>query len=73
MRSLLADRHTPDRVLARAETGRPHDPDLWHTLSAGIGAAGLLVPEKLGGAGASHREAAVVLEELGRAVAPSRT
>ncbi|MER5808362.1 acyl-CoA dehydrogenase family protein [Streptomyces sp. NPDC002033] len=70
VRSLLTDRCAPERVLALAETGRPHDPDLWRTLSAGIGAAGLLVPEKLGGAGASHREAAVVLEELGRAVAP---
>ncbi|MCF3181594.1 acyl-CoA dehydrogenase family protein [Streptomyces sp. NPDC127069] len=70
VRSLLTDRCDPAGVLARAETGRPHDPELWHTLAAEIGAAGLLVPEKLGGAGAGHREAAVVLEELGRAVAP---
>ncbi|MFF5704998.1 acyl-CoA dehydrogenase family protein [Streptomyces sp. NPDC012794] len=70
VRSLLADRCAPASVLARAESGRPHDPALWRTLATGIGAAGLLVPEKLGGAGASHREAAVVLEELGRAVAP---
>ena len=33
-------------------------------------AAGLLVPEELGGAGASFREAAVVAEEIGRSVAP---
>ncbi|KOY54161.1 MULTISPECIES: acyl-CoA dehydrogenase family protein [unclassified Streptomyces] len=70
VRALLADRCTPAQVLARAETGRPHDPELWHTLAAEIGTAGLLVPEKLGGQGAGHREAAVVLEELGRAVAP---
>ncbi|MER6313696.1 acyl-CoA dehydrogenase family protein [Streptomyces sp. NPDC001581] len=70
VRSLLADRCDAKGVLARAETGRPHDPALWNTLAVGIGAAGLLVPEKLGGQGASHREAAVVLEELGRAVAP---
>ncbi|MCX5192749.1 acyl-CoA/acyl-ACP dehydrogenase [Streptomyces sp. NBC_00249] len=70
VRSLLADRCDAAAVLARAETGRPHDPELWRTLATGIGAAGLLVPEKLGGAGAGHREAAVVLEELGRAVAP---
>ncbi|MFD9407556.1 acyl-CoA dehydrogenase family protein [Streptomyces sp. NPDC059989] len=70
VRSLLADRCDSAAVLARAETGRPHDPALWDTLATGIGAAGLLVPEKLGGQGASHREAAVVLEELGRAVAP---
>ncbi|MFF3016699.1 acyl-CoA dehydrogenase family protein [Streptomyces sp. NPDC057939] len=70
VRDLLADRCDAATVLARAETGRPHDPQLWRTLATGIGAAGLLVPEKLGGQGASHREAAVVLEELGRRVAP---
>ncbi|MEU8777569.1 acyl-CoA dehydrogenase family protein [Streptomyces sp. NPDC048606] len=70
VRSLLADRCAPADVLARAETGDPYDAALSRTLGADIGAAGLLVPEKLGGAGAGHREAAVVLEELGRAVAP---
>ncbi|WP_423834694.1 acyl-CoA dehydrogenase family protein [Streptomyces manipurensis] len=70
VRDLLTDRCDAAAVLARAETGRPHDPALWRTLAADIGAAGLLVPEKLGGQGAGHREAAVVLEELGRAVAP---
>ncbi|MHC6625030.1 acyl-CoA dehydrogenase family protein [Streptomyces globosus] len=71
VRSLLAARCTPADVLARAEGGRPHDPALWHTLAAGIGTAGLLVPEELGGQGAGPREAAVVLEELGRAAAPA--
>ncbi|MEU4733375.1 acyl-CoA dehydrogenase family protein, partial [Streptomyces sp. NPDC023588] len=70
VRALLADRCGPKSVLDRIETDQPHDPALWHTLAVEIGAAGLLVPEKLGGQGASHREAAVVLEELGRAVAP---
>lgn len=37
-----------------------------------LGLAGLLVPEALGGAGASVAEAAVVAEEIGRAVAPVR-
>lgn len=36
-----------------------------------LGLPGLLVPEELGGAGATAREAAAVLEELGRAAAPS--
>jgi alkylation response protein AidB-like acyl-CoA dehydrogenase len=57
-------------VLARTETGQTYDDKLWHTLAAEVGCAGLLVPEELGGAGASFREAAVVAEELGRAVAP---
>ncbi|MCY0930383.1 acyl-CoA/acyl-ACP dehydrogenase [Streptomyces sp. H27-H1] len=70
VRSLLTARCDPAGVLGRIEGGHPHDPELWRVLAAGIGAAGLLVPEKLGGQGAGHREAAVVLEELGRAVAP---
>lgn len=71
VRSLLAARCDPASILARIEGGRPHDPDVWRILAADIGTAGLLVPEKLGGQGASHREAAVVLEELGRAAAPA--
>lgn len=43
---------------------------LWTALGIDLGLAGLIIPEKLGGAGASAREAAVVMEELGRAVAP---
>ncbi|MFD9301475.1 acyl-CoA dehydrogenase family protein [Streptomyces sp. NPDC060048] len=70
VRSLLASRCDAAGILARIEGGRPHDPALWRVLAADIGTAGLLVPEKLGGQGASHREAAVVLEELGRAAAP---
>ncbi|OEJ93312.1 acyl-CoA dehydrogenase family protein [Streptomyces thermolilacinus] len=70
VRALLADRADPAALPARLEGTGPHDAELWHALAGGIGAAGLLVPEKLGGQGATHREAAVVLEELGRAVAP---
>lgn len=69
VRDLLADRCPPAAVLKRAES-RPYDPDLWKTLAGEIGVAGLLVPEQHGGAGASAREAAVVLEELGRGIAP---
>ncbi|MGW2844998.1 acyl-CoA dehydrogenase family protein [Streptomyces sp. NPDC001274] len=71
VRSLLADRGDVPALLARAEAGAPYDQELWRALSGGIGAAGLLVPERFGGQGASHREAAVVLEELGRAVTPA--
>jgi alkylation response protein AidB-like acyl-CoA dehydrogenase len=67
---LLADRAAWASVLARTESAEPYDAELWKTLGSGIGVAGLLVPEELGGAGASLREAAVVAEELGRAVAP---
>ncbi|MET9375228.1 acyl-CoA dehydrogenase family protein [Streptomyces sp. NPDC002992] len=71
VRSLLADRADAQTLLGRIETGDPYVPGLWKSLAGDMGAAGLLVPEKLGGQGASHREAAVVLEELGRAVTPA--
>ncbi|GIH92249.1 acyl-CoA dehydrogenase family protein [Planobispora siamensis] len=70
VRDLLADRCGFDAVLKRVESDTPYDMELWKTLGREIGVAGLLVPEEYGGAGASAREAAVVLEELGRAVAP---
>ncbi|MZE54080.1 acyl-CoA dehydrogenase, partial [Streptomyces sp. SID5770] len=70
VRALLADRAGHTVLLDRIETDTPYVPGLWKSLAADIGAAGLLVPEELGGQGASHREAAVVLEELGRAVTP---
>ncbi|WP_330241985.1 acyl-CoA dehydrogenase family protein [Streptomyces sp. NBC_00525] len=71
VRSLLAGRADAPSVIARAESDTPYDRELWQALATGIGAAGLLVPERLDGQGATHREAAVVLEELGRSVAPA--
>jgi alkylation response protein AidB-like acyl-CoA dehydrogenase len=68
VRDLLADKCPPATVLAGLDA--PPDPDLWKTLARDIGVAGLLIPESYGGAGASAREAAVVLEEIGRSVAP---
>ncbi|MET9534865.1 acyl-CoA dehydrogenase family protein [Streptomyces sp. NPDC006649] len=70
VRSLLADRCGAPELLAAVESGAPGELRLWTGLAAEMGLAGLLVPEKLGGQGATHREAAVVLEELGRSVAP---
>ncbi|MFD4523979.1 acyl-CoA dehydrogenase family protein [Streptomyces sp. NPDC058470] len=70
VRDLLADRCDAASVIARTESDALHDRDLWKALSDGMGLTGLLVPESQGGQGATHREVAVVLEELGRAVAP---
>ncbi|MFE9995356.1 acyl-CoA dehydrogenase family protein [Streptomyces avermitilis] len=70
VRDLLRDHCGAADVIARTESDAPHDRALWKALADGMGLAGLLVPEAQGGQGASHREAAVVLEELGRAVAP---
>src|SRR5260221_3610893 len=70
VRSVLEDRADFNAVLARTETADTYDTALWRTLAAEVGCAGLLIPESLGGAGASFREAAVVSEEVGRSVAP---
>lgn len=70
VRSLLNDRSPVATVLERVEGAEPADANLWKTLAAELGTAGLAIPEERGGAGASFREAGVVLEELGRAVTP---
>ncbi|WP_458248093.1 acyl-CoA dehydrogenase family protein [Streptomyces sp. MAI_2237] len=70
VRDLLADHCDAPGVIARTESDAPHDLSAWKALADGMGLAGLLVPEAQGGQGAGHREVAVVLEELGRAVAP---
>ncbi|MCP9946649.1 acyl-CoA/acyl-ACP dehydrogenase [Streptomyces somaliensis] len=69
VRSLLRDRCEPAAV-AGLYDGRHGPKGLAEALGTDLGLAALLVPEDLGGAGASAREAAVVLEEIGRAVAP---
>jgi alkylation response protein AidB-like acyl-CoA dehydrogenase len=70
VRAVLEDKAAWRDVLARTETPQTYDDKLWRTLAAEVGVAGLLIPESLGGAGASYREAAVVAEEVGRAIAP---
>ncbi|MBT3154020.1 acyl-CoA/acyl-ACP dehydrogenase [Streptomyces sp. CHD11] len=70
LRDLLTDHCDAAGVIARTESDAPHDLALWKALAGGMGLAGLLIPEELDGQGATHREAAVVLEELGRTVAP---
>ncbi len=69
VRDLFADRSPWPAVLARVDAGEPDDVPLWHALAADLGGAGLLIDDSHGGAGASYREAAVVAEETGRAVA----
>jgi alkylation response protein AidB-like acyl-CoA dehydrogenase len=70
VRDLLTDRCPSAALPDRVESAKGYDLDLWHVLAADLGAAGLAVPEDRGGQGASVREVAVVLEELGRSVAP---
>ncbi len=68
--ALLADRGGLDKALARTESAETYDDALWHAVAAELGCAGLLIPERDGGAGASYREAASAAEALGAAVAP---
>ena len=70
VRALLQDRAAPAAVIARTETAETYDTGLWKALAADLGCAGLLIPESLGGAGATYREAAVVAEEIGRSAGP---
>lgn len=56
------------RAMEDDETGYPAD--LWKQFGE-LGLLGLLIPEAHGGAGQTLLEAAVVYEELGRALAPS--
>ena len=67
---LLAAEAAPADVLARTERTETYDAKLWRTVAAEIGIAGLLIPEPLGGAGASYRELAAAAEQFGAAVAP---
>jgi len=70
VRGFLADRCEPGAVAAIYDGDRSLVDALWKGLASDLGLAGLLIPEEYGGAGASATETAVVLEELGRYVAP---
>ncbi|TMQ91468.1 acyl-CoA dehydrogenase [Actinomadura soli] len=70
VRDVLGDKAPWTSVLAGTEKDDPYDAALWRAIAAGLGCAGLPVPEDLGGAGATWRETAVVMEELGRFAAP---
>jgi len=69
LQSLLTDRGGVDKALARTESGQTYDDGLWHAVAAELGCAGLLIPERVGGAGASYTEAATAAEALAGFVA----
>jgi alkylation response protein AidB-like acyl-CoA dehydrogenase len=68
--ALLADRGGLDKVLARTESTETYDDGLWQAVAGDLGLAGLLIPERDGGAGASFREVCSAAEALGGSVAP---
>jgi alkylation response protein AidB-like acyl-CoA dehydrogenase len=68
----LLDKQADSGAVRTAMAGEPgYDQALWTTLVEQIGAAALPVPEAYDGVGASLMETAVVLEEVGRSLAPS--
>jgi 3-oxocholest-4-en-26-oyl-CoA dehydrogenase beta subunit len=68
-RRILGDRTTPER-LKQLEAGEdPFDRSTWAELG-GAGLLGIGVPEDLGGGGLGLLEVCLVLEEVGRHVAP---
>ncbi|WAJ46999.1 acyl-CoA/acyl-ACP dehydrogenase [Mycobacterium sp. Aquia_216] len=70
VRNLFAEECAPEAVIKSYDPAPQDFSDVWRRLAGELGVAGLLVPESLGGAGAGAREAAVVMEEIGHAVAP---
>ena len=71
VRGLLERRADPAAVRTAMASETGWDEELWRTLAEQVGAAALTIPEEYAGAGASLLEAALVLEELGRTLAPS--
>lgn len=68
----LIDKHaSPAAVREAMDSERGYDESLWTLLCEQVGAAALVVPEELGGAGGELADAAVVIEELGRRLVPT--
>jgi alkylation response protein AidB-like acyl-CoA dehydrogenase len=71
MRALVAKHAGPAAVREAMESARGYDESLWKLLCDQVGAAALVVPESLGGAGGELADAATVLAELGRGLVPT--
>lgn len=69
--NLVAKHAGPAAVRAAMESNLGYDEALWQLLCEQVGAAALVIPEELGGAGGELADAATVLQELGRALVPS--
>src|ERR1700712_3731126 len=69
-RALLDDLASTDRIRQMAETPERNDSDLWDAMVE-QGWLGIAVPEAEGGVGYGPVELAVLLEEIGRHVAPA--
>ncbi len=70
LRGFIAAECPAPRLRELFEAGRGHDPALWKGL-AEMGVAGLLVPERFGGAGLELLELALVSEQAGGGALPA--
>jgi alkylation response protein AidB-like acyl-CoA dehydrogenase len=69
--ALIAKHASPDAVRRAMDSDLGYDEALWTMLCEQVGVAALVVPEEFGGAGGELADAAIVLEELGKALVPS--
>src|ERR1700758_963356 len=69
--ALVTKHASPAAVRSAMESDRGYDESLWNLLCEQVGAAALVVPEELGGAGGELADAATVLSELGRGLVPT--
>jgi len=70
VRSFLEAKTPMPRVRSLMETATGYDPELWGEMAA-LGWPAMHIPEGYGGAGFSHLELGIVLEEMGRGLTPA--
>jgi alkylation response protein AidB-like acyl-CoA dehydrogenase len=70
VRKFLNTRVPESRVRELTKSDDPFDPELWADMGSMLGIHGLAIPERFGGDGFGLLVAAVVFEELGRALTP---
>ncbi|WP_067662034.1 acyl-CoA dehydrogenase family protein [Nocardia miyunensis] len=70
VRALCAANFSPADVRRDIESEAGYRTEVWQRMATELGLQGIVVPEEYGGAGASHTELCIVIEELGRALAP---
>ncbi len=68
VRAFLEAKSDSAAVRAQMETEQGFDPAVWAQMGEQLGLQGLAIPEEYGGSGFSSVEAAIVFEEMGRAL-----
>ena len=69
--SLVEKHASPEAVRRAMESDLGYDEKLWTLLCEQVGAAAMVIPEELGGAGGELADAAVVISELGKGLVPT--